>query len=101
MKMTMMPDRAGTFPQIRLVSLLAALASLTLALVAAAPAQAHPNDVLPDLDQIVPTDLMVKSQMVGPHRVWRLGFASAAANVGAGPLTLHGYRRSRKVTTMR
>lgn len=78
-----------------------ALAVLLLAVLTPAPAVAHENDVLPDLDQIVPTDLVVKSKMVGPHRVWRLGFASAAANVGAGPLTLHGYRRSRKVTSMR
>ena len=77
------------------------LACVLGVLVAAAPAQAHPDDVLPDLDQMVPTDLVVKSEMVGPHRVFRLGFASAAANVGAGPLTLHGYRRTRKVATMR
>ena len=74
---------------------------LAAALAPVAPAPAHENDVLPDLDQIVPSDLVVKSQKVGPHRVWRLGFASAAANVGAGPLTLHGYRRTRKVSTMR
>jgi Lysyl oxidase len=79
----------------------ALLASLFATLAAASPAHAHPNDVLPDLDQIVPTDLVVKGYKIGPHRVWRLGFASAAANVGAGPLTLHGYRRSTKVTTMR
>ena len=82
----------------RLTALLVALVAV---LAPAAPAQGEPSDVLPDLDQMVPTDLMVKSQKVGPHRVWRLGFASAAANVGAGPLTLHGYRRSRKLTTMR
>ena len=89
------------FPLTMKPALLLTALLLSLLLV---PAPAHadqPNDVLPDLDQMVPTDLVVKSQMVGPHRVFRLGFASAAANIGAGALTLHGYRRSRTTTTMR
>ena len=58
---------------------------------AAAPAPAH--DVLPDLDQVAPSDISVRSEVIKGRRHFRLGFASASANVGNGPLTLHGYRR--------
>ena len=81
--------------------LTALLVAVLATLAAAAPARANPNDILPDLDQVVPTSLVVQSTMVGPHRVWRLSFASAAANVGPGPLTLRGHRPSRKVASMR
>jgi hypothetical protein len=77
-----------------LVAVLAALAAL------AAPAAAHPGDVLPDLDQVVPSGLQVSTLKVGPHRIFRLGFASASANVGPAPLTLHGHRPNRRQTTM-
>jgi Lysyl oxidase len=82
--------------------LLLVLLLVAVALVPAADARAdHPGDVLPDLDQMVPEDLSVKRYDVNGFRVFRLGFASAAANIGAGPLTLHGYRRTRRVQTMR
>ena len=77
---------------------IAVLALLALA----APAMAgQPGDVLPDLDQEVPQDLMVERVVLAGGKVrFRLGFASAAANVGAGPLTLHGRRTSRAVKRM-
>ena len=78
-------------------AVVAALAALALT---ATPGVAAPGDVLPDLDQIAPTGLQVSSRLVNGKRVFRLGFASAAANVGPGPLTLHGHRKSRK-TDMR
>ena len=77
------------------------IAALAAIVVSATPAVAHPNDVLPDLDQIAPTGLQVSSKLVGGKRVFRLGFASAAANIGPGPLTLHGFRPNRKVNVMR
>jgi RTX calcium-binding nonapeptide repeat (4 copies) len=54
---------------------------------------------LPDLDQELPWDLRVTS--VGPSnaRRHRLGFASAVANVGDGPLIVSG-RRERPADTM-
>ncbi len=75
----------------------AALAALA---VLAPPAAAHPGDVLPDLDQVAPTGLQVSTLKLGPRRVFRLGFESAAANVGPGPLTIHGHRPNRTQTTM-
>ena len=67
---------------------------------ASAPAAAA-QDVLPDLDQQVPTGLEVKRVELGAKSVFRLGFDSAAANVGAGPLKLYGYRATRREPTMR
>jgi hypothetical protein len=64
------------------------------------PAPAGAQDVLPDLDQQVPTDLSVKRVRVGGRRLFRLGFASASADVGAGPLSLFGRRRARTSPTM-
>lgn len=65
-----------------------------------APAAAQPRDVLPDLDQVVPSGVQVTAATVGGRRVFRLGFASASANVGPGPLSLHGHRSNRRRTTM-
>jgi hypothetical protein len=79
----------------------ATLLTALLALAVAAPASAQaPRDLLPDLDQMVPTELSVQSVRLGAKTVHRLGFSSAAANVGLGPLTLHGRRPDRAQTTM-
>ena len=72
-------------------------AALLVCLALAAPAHAADGDVLPDLAQRAPNGLEI--QRAGKQ--FRLGFNSTATNVGAGPLTLHGYRRSRKQETMR
>lgn len=79
-----------------LPALLAVLAAAAFAPAAAA----HPDDILPDLDQVAPTGLQVSKVTVNGKRRFRLGFASASANVGPGPLTLHGFRRSRRVAEM-
>ncbi len=79
--------------------LVALAAALTLAF--AAPAAAESADVLPDLEQVVPEDVSAERAWEGTRPVFRLGFASAAANVGAGPLTLYGHRRKRGPKTMR
>lgn len=79
----------------------AAALAVLLALAAAAPAAAQePRDVLPDLDQLVPTDLSVQRLTFGKRVAYRLGFSSATANVGDGPLTLHGTRPDRSQPTM-
>jgi hypothetical protein len=79
----------------------AALGIAVAALAAALPATASAQDVLPDLDQQVPTGLQVSEVRLGAKTVFRLGFDSAAANVGAGPLRLLGHRASRREPTMR
>jgi hypothetical protein len=45
---------------------------------------------LPDLEQEVPTGLMITRAGRRPH--WRLGFRSAVRNVGDGPLIIDGRR---------
>lgn len=78
------------------------LPALLVALIAAAaPAHAADVDVLPDLAQLAPRDLVVKHVRVDGRKRVHLGFSSTATNIGAGPLTLHGYRRSRDKPTMR
>ena len=68
------------------------LVAAALVLLSAAPARAA--DVLPDIAQLVPRDLVVKHTKVDGEKRLHLGFSSTATNVGAGPLTLHGRRRS-------
>ncbi|HYP47702.1 MAG TPA: hypothetical protein VEQ61_03605, partial [Thermoleophilaceae bacterium] len=60
---------------------------------------ALPGQRLPDLDAVAPSDLGVVPARVGGERRWRLGFGSAAENVGAGPLIIDG-RRSPASRTM-
>jgi Lysyl oxidase len=57
-------------------------------------AAAAPNaDLLPDLDQEVPSQLDVAvSRTPDGQRSYRLGFGSGVRNVGAGPLTIEGRR---------
>ena len=72
--------------------LLAAAALLAAAVSLSGPGQAaeRPVRLLPDLAQSTPKRLIVTR--VGDR--WRLGFLSAAANVGRGPVLVRG-RRSR------
>jgi hypothetical protein len=57
---------------------------------------AAPRELLPDLDQETPRDLHVRLEQGS----WRLGFWSAALNLGEGPLTVHGHRPSRREPQM-
>jgi hypothetical protein len=59
-------------------------------------ADAAPRELLPDLDQETPRDLHVRLEQGS----WRLGFWSAALNVGEGALTVRGRRRSRREPRM-
>src|SRR3954451_20155281 len=81
---------------------LRALAILALAVgmagfgnAARATAPAAP-ELLPDLDQQTPNQLLVARDK--GH--WLLGFQSAVRNVGAGPLLIDGHRRDRKTPFM-
>jgi hypothetical protein len=56
-----------------------------------------PNELLPDLDQRAPSNLVVTSS--GGR--FLLGFTSATDNIGRGPIRLRGFRVSRAVGTMR
>ena len=77
------------------------IAALAASLVVCSSAGADAPELLPDLDQVAPQDVSVKSVALSSGRtVHRLGFASATENRGAGPLTLHGFRRSRGVRRM-
>src|SRR3954454_11410860 len=98
--------RAGagrhTVPSMAFRSRLGALAILALALpiaglghAAGASAPAAP-ELLPDLDQQTPNQLLVAR--AGGH--WLLGFQSAVRNIGAGPLLIDGHRRDRKTPFM-
>lgn len=70
------------------------------ALSAPALAAAQSADVLPDLVQVVPRDIGVKTVHVRGRPKFHLGFTSATENRGAGPMTLHGHRSSRSDRTM-
>jgi Lysyl oxidase len=63
-----------------------------------ARAAAAAGDRLPDLDQEVPTGLVITRASHSPH--WRLGFRSAVRNVGDGPLILNGRRPTPGARTM-
>jgi hypothetical protein len=50
------------------------------------------TELLPDLDPIAPTGLVVQVARDGRAKRFRVGFVSAAGNIGAGPLIIHGHR---------
>ena len=62
--------------------------------------RAAPAELLPDLDEEAPSKLVVTKATRAGRRVFRLGFASAVTNVGAGPLIIDG-RRTRGAGAMR
>lgn len=83
----------------RLLLLAAAAALLALAgaiatLVAAAD-HSSPDDLLPNLTQAPPDDLSGRTGGTAASPRFFLGFESAAANLGAGPLIVLGRRPSR------
>jgi hypothetical protein len=50
------------------------------------------RELLPDLDVATPSGLVADVVIQNGHRVIRLSFASAASNVGEGPLDIRGHR---------
>src|SRR5919197_4712310 len=76
-----------------LLALVVAFAGLAYSAAASGPTA---PELLPDLDQQTPNQLLVAR---GGRR-WLLGFQSAVRNVGAGPLLIDGHRRSRATRFM-
>jgi hypothetical protein len=76
-----------------ILALTVAMAGFGNAARATAPAA---PELLPDLDQQTPSQLLVARDK--GH--WLLGFQSAVRNVGAGPLLIDGHRRDRKTPFM-
>jgi hypothetical protein len=63
--------------------------------------EARSRDRLPDLVQEVPSELALQVGVVDGRTTYRLGFRSAVANVGAGPLIVAGARRDTGVRSMK
>jgi hypothetical protein len=85
---------------IRLVRVLPALAAIGLmvpAALAVGGTAPRGQPLLPDLDQEMPTQLIVTKAV---HGGWRLGFRSAVRNIGAGPLIVDGRRPGPAQRTM-
>jgi hypothetical protein len=82
---------------------IAAIVACTALLAATAVAddpQAGTGDLLPDLDQQVPTGLTVGWYPTNGKTTYAVGFQSAVRNVGAGPLIIEGRRPSTETPTM-
>src|SRR5215210_6286686 len=68
---------------------------------ATASSQVAGRELLPDLEQAVPSQLYVR-RVAGPKRpIYQLGFQSAAGNVGEGPLIIQGHRKDLGTPTMK
>lgn len=93
----------------KLIAVAAGLASAVLVALPTAGAQTTgssgpaeaPRALLPDLDQAALRHFLLDRTGTRGHRRFHLGFDSAAANVGDGPLLLHGVRLGRLEPTMR
>ncbi len=65
------------------------------------PPAAAPTELLPDLQQEVPSQLsIVRSTTSGRTPKYQLGFRSSAWNAGPGVLTVHGRRSSTRVKSL-
>ena len=73
---------------LRLVPALAAILVLIPAAMAVGGPEPQAPALLPDLDQEMPTQLVITRE----HGTWRLGFRSAVRNIGDGPLIIDGRR---------
>jgi glucose/arabinose dehydrogenase len=87
---------------LRVLPVVAAL-TLTAAVLSLAsrtsPAAAG-SERLPDLDQAAPSELVITRADSGTRPVYRLGFRSAVANVGEGPLVVDAHRSGLETETM-
>lgn len=82
---------------LRVIPALGAIALLIPAALGASAAAPEGEPLLPDLDQEMPTQLVLTK---AGKTSWRLGFRSAVRNVGAGPLIIEGRRPSPGERTM-
>jgi glucose/arabinose dehydrogenase len=76
------------------------LAAAALAVIARAPSALAGSERLPDLDQATPSDLVITAPRAGGKRIYVLGFRSAVANVGDGPLIFDAHRPGLETGTM-
>jgi hypothetical protein len=83
---------------------LAAAAAVSVGLALAEPSRdpagPGPGDRLPDLEALAPDKVQTGVAVVKGKKRFRLSFASAAQNVGAGPLIIVAERRSADVKEM-
>jgi Lysyl oxidase len=96
-----MPRSPASRVLIRLLPSIGAVVLLVPAAVGVSQARREGPALLPDLDQEPPTALVITQAPARARTTWRLGFRSAASNVGDGPLILEGRRPSRVTPTMR
>jgi glucose/arabinose dehydrogenase len=76
---------------VRVLPAVAAVAAMIPAALAASESAPEGRPLLPDLDQEAPSELVLTKA----GRSWRLGFRSAARNIGDGPLIIDGDRLTR------
>jgi Lysyl oxidase len=81
---------------LRLLPAAAVTAAIVPAAIAAGGSAPEGQPLLPDLDQEVPSGLVLTKARSG----WRLGFDSAVRNIGDGPLIIDGERPSAGVQAM-
>jgi glucose/arabinose dehydrogenase len=81
---------------VRVIPAIAASFAMIPAAIGASQAAPQGTPLLPDLDQEMPTQLV----MTKSGKSWRLGFRSAVRNIGAGPLIIDGRRPSPGQTLM-
>jgi Lysyl oxidase len=81
------------------VGVLALVAGATL-VAGGPPRAAAGSERLPDLDQATPSNLSITRAGSAAEPIYRLGFRSAVANVGDGPLAIEAHRPSRDTATM-
>jgi hypothetical protein len=77
---------------VRLLPVLGAAAVVVPAAIAIGQGTPEGAPLLPDLDQATPSGLVVTRHRGRTGASWRLGFRSAVANVGDGPLLIEGRR---------
>ena len=75
---------------LRLVPALLGIALMIPAALGASAAAPAGEPLLPDLDQEMPTQLVLTKAGKAGRTSWRLGFRSAVRNIGAGPLIIDG-----------
>ena len=85
---------------LRVIPALGAIALLIPAALGASAAAPEGEPLLPDLDQEMPTQLVLTKAGKPGRTSWRLGFRSAVRNIGAGPLIIDGRRPSAGERTM-
>jgi len=78
-----------------------ALVAVALSRIAPAPSALAGSERLPDLDQELPSDLVITAtHATNGRRVYVLGFRSAVRNIGDGPLIFEATRPGPETATM-